>query len=321
MRAVDLRGRRRVIVAAPVRMHLQDVAPDGRVLLSAELLRWQVGIADKSGTQRDMTAFQWPEVEDISADGSMILLNSFDISLDANYRLFVQRTTDGSLPVQIGEGAGASLSADTKWAAAIDPTNPQNLLVIPTGVGKTRTLHAPEGRHYQGVSLLPDGKRLLVSTVGTTGNPQIALQDIETGSIHPFGPADRFTPTNVGLMFPGVSLDGKFCIVTDGKHQYWLQPLDGSAPREIHGISPGEVILQWHQDSNNVFVSRPVGSDIEVYTVNLTGGDRKLWTRFTPADKTAIAGHGSVVITPDGAHYAYMVQRVYSTLFLADGLR
>ena len=320
LRALDLHGRRRIIVAAPVRMHLQDIAPDGKVLLSAELLRWQVGVADKNGSQRDLTAFQWPEIEAISADGSMILLNSFDISLDANYRLYVQRT-DGSPPVQIGEGAGASLSADTKWAAAVDPTHPENLLVIPTGVGETRTLHAPAGQHYQGATLLPDGKRLVISTVGAKGALQMALQEIETGAIHPLGPVDRFIPTTVGLMFPGVSLDGKFCIITDGKQHYWLQALDGSAPREIHGITPGEVIVQWHGDSNNVFVSRAAGSDIEIYTVNLTSGERKLWTRFTPADKTAIAGRGSVIITPDGAHYAYMVQRVYSTLFLADGLR
>ncbi len=320
LRAVDLRGRRRIIVAAPIRMHLQDIAPDGKVLLSAELLRWQVGIAEKAGTQHDLTAFQWPEIEAISADGGMILLNSFDISLDANYRLYVQRS-DGSPPVQIGEGAGASLSADKQRVAAIDPTHPERLLIIPTGVGEARTLHAPEGLHYQGASLLPDGKQLLISIVGNKGNSQTALQEIETGSIHPVGSADRFIPTSVGLMFPGVSLDGKFCILTDGKHHYWLQPLDGSAPREIHGISPGEVILQWHEDSNNVFVSRPVDSDIEVYTLNLASGERKLWTRFTPADKTALAGHGSVMITPDGAHYAYMVQRVYSTLFLADRLR
>jgi serine/threonine protein kinase/Tol biopolymer transport system component len=320
LRAVDLGGRRRLIVAAPVRMHLEDIAPDGKVLLSAELLRWQVGIADKSGSQRDLTAFQWPEIEAISRDGSTILLNSFDISLDANYRLYVQHT-DGSPPVQIGEGAGTSLSADMKWAAAIDPTHPENLLVIPTGVGETHTLHSPNGRHYESAALLPDGKQLLISTLGTTGNPQVALQNIETGSIRPIGPADRFIPSLVGLMHPGPSLDGKFWIITDGKQNYWLQSLDGGAPREIHGITAGEIILQWHEDSNNVFVSRPVGSDTEIYTVNLTTGERKLWTRFTPADKTAVAGRAMVMITPDGAHYTYMVQRVYSTLFLADGLR
>jgi hypothetical protein len=70
-----------------------------------------------------------------------------------------------------------------------------------------------------------------------------------------------------------------------------------------------------------LFVSRPVGSDAEIYTLNLTTGQRKLWARFSPADKTAMAGNHWLVITPDGSHYGYMVQRLYSTLFLADGLR
>ena len=101
-----------------------------------------------------------------------------------------------------------------------------------------------------------------------------------------------------------------------------MQPLDGGASgREIPGINAGETIIEWHDDSNNLFISRPTDSEVEIYTLNLTTGQRKLWTRFSPADKTAIAGHSSMVITPDGAHYGYMVQRIYSTLFLADGLR
>ena len=69
-------------------MHLQDIAADGKVLLSSELLRWQIGVVDKkTGQPRDLTAFQWPNVDGISRDGSMILLNSFDIMTNGNYRL------------------------------------------------------------------------------------------------------------------------------------------------------------------------------------------------------------------------------------------
>ena len=321
LRAVDLRGRGRVITAAPVRLHLQDVAPDGRVLLSSELMRWQIGTVDsKTGQQRDLTAFQWPEIEAISHDGNMILLNSFDITTDANYRLYVQRT-DGSPPVLIGEGAGSGFSSDAKWVTAVDPTHPERALVIATGVGETRTLHAPAGLHYLGATLLPDGKQLLLSMVGTGGSPRSALQDLDSGEVRPVGPADRYVPTLTYLMHPGPSPDGKYCILTDGKVHYWLQPLDGTNGREITGIQAGEIVLEWHDDSNSVFVSRLIGSDAEIYTLNLTTGQRKLWARFSPADKTAVAGNPWLVITPDGAHYGYMVQRLYSTLFLADGLR
>jgi hypothetical protein len=54
--------------------------------------------------------------------------------------------------------------------------------------------------------------------------------------------------------------------------------------------------------------------------LNLTGGERKPWKRFSPADKTAVAGITKIRITSDGIHYGYELQRIYSTLFLADGL-
>ncbi len=321
LRAVDLRGRRRLVAAGPARMHLHDIAADGKVLLSSELLRWQIGIVDKkAGQPRDLTAFQWPNVDGISRDGSMILLNSFDIMTNANYRLYVQRT-DGSVPVLVGEGAGTGFSADGKWVTAVDPVNPERASVIPTGVGETRTLQAPKGLKYLGLALLPDGKRLLISVVGPGESPHSALQDLESGAVSPVGPAGRYVPDFAGRMTPGPSPDGKYCILTDDKNHYWLQPLDGGDAREIQGVNPGDLLLEWHDDSNNVFVSRAVGTDVEIYNLNLTTGERKLWTRFSPADKTAIAGNTWVVITPDGGHYSYLVQRLYSILFLADGLR
>jgi hypothetical protein len=60
---------------------------------------------------------------------------------------------------------------------------------------------------------------------------------------------------------------------------------------------------------------------MQIYNLNLTTGQRKLWTIFSPQDKTARAGHSIVFITPDGAHYAYQSQRIYSTVFIAKGLR
>ena len=321
LRAVDLRGRQRLVAAGPARMHLHDIAADGKVLLSSELLRWQIGVVDKkTGQARDLTAFQWPNVDGISRDGSMILLNSFDIMTNANYRLYVQRT-DGSSPVLVGEGAGTGFSADGKWVTALDPVNPDHASVIPTGVGETRTLPAPKGLKYLGLALLPEGKRLLISVVGPGESPHSALQDLESGVVSPVGPASRYVPDFAGRLTPGPSPDGKYCILTDGKNHYWLQPLDGGDAREIQGVNPGDILLEWHDDLNNLFVSRSVRSDVEIYNLNLTTGERKLWTRFSPADKTAIAGNTWAVITPDGAHYSYLVQRLYSILFLADGLR
>ena len=57
-----------------------------------------------------------------------------------------------------------------------------------------------------------------------------------------------------------------------------------------------------------------------IYNLSLATGESKLWTRFSPSDKAAIVGLRRPIITPDGAHVLYVVQRIYSTLFVARGI-
>ena len=168
---------------------------------------------------------------------------------------------------------------------------------------------------------LPDDKRVFVTTAGSEQIPQSAVQDIETGSVHPVGPKDRYTAAFVMTLFPGPSLDGKFCIETDGQGHYWLQPLGEGPAHEISGIAPGEKIINWHDNSDNVFLAHPDGINTQIYNLNLTTGKRQLWTTFSPPDKIARVGHSAVFITPDGSHFAYQSQKIHSTLFVAKGLR
>ena len=91
LNAVDLKGKTRQIASAPVRMHLEDVAPDGRVLVSTESLHWQFGIGDsKSGRSQELSAFAHPFAGAISNDGGTILMNGFDVvGTSSNYRLYL----------------------------------------------------------------------------------------------------------------------------------------------------------------------------------------------------------------------------------------
>jgi hypothetical protein len=81
------------------------------------------------------------------------------------------------------------------------------------------------------------------------------------------------------------------------------------------------MVVQWHGGSSHVFVARSIGSDTEIYDLDLANGQRKLWTKFSPPDRTALIGNSWLLMTPDGSKYGYMVQRIYSTLFLAHGLK
>jgi hypothetical protein len=51
----------------------------------------------------------------------------------------------------------------------------------------------------------------------------------------------------------------------------------------------------------------------EIYDLNLATGQSKLWSRLTPADKTAMISLRHPIITQDGAHVLYVVQRIFST--------
>jgi hypothetical protein len=78
----------------------------------------------------------------------------------------------------------------------------------------------------------------------------------------------------------------------------------------------------WHNDSRNIFVERMIAADaVEIYHLNVAPVQRKLWTRFSPSDKTAMLALRHPVITPDGAHSVYVAQRIYSTLFVAKGIQ
>lgn len=145
------------------------------------------------------------------------------------------------------------------------------------------------------------------------------MQDIDTGSVHPVGPKDRYTAAFVITLYPGPSPDGKSCIQTDGLGHYWLQSLEGSSTREISGIAAGEKIINWHGSSDNVFLAHPDGINVQIYSLNLNTEKRQLWTSFSPQDKTALAGHSIVYITSDGTPFAYQARRVHSTLFIAKG--
>ena len=104
-----------------------------------------IGVGDsKSGHLRDLSAFEYTVLRNISNDGSMILVNSFDIAGDTNYRLYAQGT-NGSPPVLVGHGAGGNFSPDGKWVTAVDPGHPENLSVIPTGLERPVLCILPRG--------------------------------------------------------------------------------------------------------------------------------------------------------------------------------
>ena len=318
--AVNLQGKLRVVATAPVYMQLEDIAPDGRILLTTVTFETSVGTGEtKSGRLHQLSGVVHRWISAVSADAGMLLLNGFDTNRNNSYQLYLQNADD-SPPVLLGDGSGAGLSPDGKWAVAVDVPHPDTLFIIPTSIGDSRTLHAPPGRQYAGAAFFPEGKHLLISTKAPGQATETAMQDLDSGAVHTFGKTGRHLPESGFRLFPGPSPDGRLCIETDGTNHYWLQPIDGGEAKEITGVNAGERIIGWHGDSNNLFLADPAGADTEVDNLNLATGSRTLWFRFSPVEKTGTRSK-DILFTPDGSRFAYVVRRINSNLFVADGLR
>jgi Tol biopolymer transport system component len=321
LRAVNLNGKQRILLSSPIVLHFQDISKDGEVLINSDTQRDQQVFGDtQSGQVRDSSFFPFENLAAISRDSRMFLLNAYVTGPNSDYNLYTQ-ATDGSSPALIGQGAGLALSFDGKWALALDPIHLDHLRIIPTGVGESSSLSAPPGLNYSIGTWMPDGKQILVVASGAGHTPVTYLQDIASGAAHQITHEGHYAVffNDVAV---SVSPDGQYFLTTDGANHYWIQPIGGGEPREIKGLVEGDFPLEWHNDSQNIFFERRGSLDaMDIYDLNLTNGQQKLWTHFSPTDKTALVTMRHALITPDGAHSLYAVQRIYSTLFIAKNIR
>jgi serine/threonine protein kinase len=321
LRAVNLDAKERVLLSTPAKLKLQDISKDGNVLLTVEDYRDAQMLSETAeGKVRDVSSFPFQITEAFSSDGKRLLLNTYVTGANSDYNLYTQKT-DGSAPALIGQGSGLSFSFDGKWVMAVDPLNLQHMRIIPTGVGEARTLNAPQGTQYVGAAWMPDGKHILVLALAPGQAPDNYLQDVETGAAQKLKSEGRFLLTaDAGT--GAVSPDGKYFLASDSEMRLWVQPVDGGPATEIKGLSPGDIPTEWHGGSQNIFFERPIGTDTsEIYDLNLATGQSKLWSHFTPSDKTAMLALRHAIITQDGAHVLYVVQRIFSTLFVARGIQ
>jgi eukaryotic-like serine/threonine-protein kinase len=116
LRAVDTRGRERVLLAGPTDLLLFDVAPDGRMLLGRETaLRHVEALLAGTDRPRDFSIRLNSMARSLPADGKSIVVTDQAAN---GYAVFL-RPADGSPPVRLGEGDGYALSPDGRWVVAL----------------------------------------------------------------------------------------------------------------------------------------------------------------------------------------------------------
>ena len=312
LRAVTLSGAQRLLARAPGNLKLQDVARDGRVLVTQPQNYLGLALADLRGAERDLSWLDQPILYDITPDGSTLL---FTVALAAGRvgPLYV-RNTDGSAPVRIAEGRTGALSADGRFVAAVSAEGEeQPILIIPTGPGETRTL-PPSGLTALRARFFPDGRRLLIAAEEKGKGVRLYVQKLEGGAPVPI------SAEGIAFRFFAISPDGKTIAAQEADGSTVLLDPDGAAPRKpAPGVLTSEVPYCF-LDAQTLLAGAFLELPARIFAVDVKSGERRPWTTITPRAPGAY-GIGRILSANDGKVLAYNYLSAKTHLYLLEGVR
>jgi hypothetical protein len=99
-----------------------------------------------------------------------------------------------------------------------------------------------------------------------------------------------------------------------------LASFDGGEVRPVPGIEEGELPIQWRADGRALCVYRPTRLPVEVFEVDVAGGQRRRLMQLDLPGITGVDGSVVVTLTPDARSYVYSFFRPLAELYLIEGL-
>jgi len=309
--AVNLAGKQHLILQAPGWIIMQDVAPDGLVLLSAVNSRLGILYAPPDGSpQRDLAWLDASEAFALSDDGKSLIFGELSSGEGRNAAIYL-RKTDGSPAVRLGFGNRPALSPDGKWVIAIQnqPSRSQ-LLLLPTGPGELRALDLGD-MHYESVEWFPDGKHILFTGNQPGHAVRSWMDDLESGQFKPITPE--------GIRATRVSPDGHSFVIVDPR-KLLLGQLGETGAKAMAELEPGESVVRWSGDGRYLFLAQEEGETLRLSRLEIATRKREPW-RLLKAPENGAEFVGPVALTPDGKNVACTFQHDLANLYLVKGLK
>jgi eukaryotic-like serine/threonine-protein kinase len=309
--AVDLSGHLRLVYRAPAGVMLQDIAPDGRVLLTRDEQRAGVmALAEGAARERDLSWLDWSLAVDISRDGKTVLFDEQGEESGSTYTV-ATRDIQGSPPIPLGEGMAGDFSPDGKWV----PTTVSytQLMLLPTGAGTVKRMDRGDIQQYRhSIHWMPDGKQIVFAGIAAGQAVRCFIQNIDGGKPRPITPE--------GTSACEVSPDGRSIAGAD-LNGFKLYPLDGGPPRPFMGLLPAEGFT-WTSDPQFVYAYQGHKlAPVKIYRVNIVTGQRQVFREITPSDEAGLFGMSKIIFSANGRAYVYSYVRQLSELYLVNGVK
>jgi dipeptidyl aminopeptidase/acylaminoacyl peptidase len=314
---VDLAGKRRLVTRVPGSLELDDISRDGRVLVAHHtIIRILAGLVAGQEKERDLSWLDSSVPADLSPDAKTLVLTETGEGSGATPSVYL-RKTDGAPAVKLGEGSAIALSPDGEWVMASVPSGggkPERLVLLPTGAGESRVLN-DRLENFRGGAWLPDGKRFIFAAQEKGHGPRIRVQDLAGGDPRPLSPEGVWIRLSTNPLSP----DGKFVLGTQGRGKVSLYPVEGGEARPVAGLEAEDWPIQWSEDGRFLYVHKRFGVPNKVWLLDPASGKKQPWLEIKVGEP--VTALGILLMTRDGKSYVYGTRRVFSELYLVEGLR
>ena len=312
--AVDLKGKQRTLLDLPMAITLQDIAADGRVLISLTSKRLAMAFTTLGDRESvDLSWHDWNSARDISSDGKLILFEDSSEAAGPGYSVII-RSIDGTLPVRLGEGSSGGISPDGKWAISVSTSQAPQITLLPIGAGQPRTINVAGLAHIHNgwARFFPDGERLAVIGEETGHAPRCYI-------VFPSGRAEPATPE--GVLCGPLAPDGRSMVgVTQGR-PIAIYSLAGGSVRQIPHLQSNFVAVQWSDNGSFLFGYHPGEFPSKVFKVDINSGRETAIKELKPGVPAGVAMIAPVVVSRDGTRFAYSYNETLSILYLFSGLQ
>jgi len=312
--AVTLSGKVRTVLGLPMGITLQDIAPDGRVLVALNSKRLAMAFSALGSRQDvELSWHDWNVAKDISRDGQSVLFEDSSEATATGYAVAL-RKLDGTMPVRLGDGRAGALSPDGKWAIAF-AGNPTEMMLLPTGPGQPRPVKTNGLESIQSGwgRFLEDGQRIIANANERGRTTRCYVFDLVGG--------ETTAVTPEGIQCGPSSPDNRFVVGVRARSAAAIYPIAGGPPRPIPALEAGFVPVQWSNNGSAIFGYHAGELPSKIYKVDIATGKQVVVQELRPGAPAGVVAVSPVILSRDGTRFAYSYNEALSVLYVASGLR
>jgi eukaryotic-like serine/threonine-protein kinase len=311
--ASPLRGGRRLLYQSLSAVQLEDISPDGNVLLNTEEIRNEmVFVPPGHKRERELPWLDQTDLVALSSDGRSVL---FCALTHGEVVTFIWKAGESS-PLKLGSGVPLAFSPDGQQVL-VENVQGSSLTVLPVGIGVAKTLPVSDLRIVR-ARWLRDGERILVQAQRKRDDHfQLFVVPLDGGAP---------TPVPNGAVMGGyleVSPDDRLAASNDPNGTLTVYPLAGGPPIPLPELGRFSTPSGWTKDgqlwaTDALYAGRYAPTRLMRYDL----GSRRVVEERTlsPTDLTGFVAFGDIFITSDGEAIAYQYKRIHGSLYLVEGL-